>query len=58
MSDFAEKKCVSCESGLPPLDYKEIHKYLKKVNGWDVKTNLYRAFFKGGLPILDQSIMR
>ena len=39
MSDFAEKKCVSCESGLPPLDYKEIHKYLKKVNGWDVKTN-------------------
>ena len=39
MSDLAEKKCVPCEGGLPPLDYKEIHKYLKKVNGWNVKTN-------------------
>jgi len=33
MSDLKEKKCVPCEGGLPSLDYQEIHKYLKKVNG-------------------------
>ena len=37
MSDLTEKKCDPCEGGLPPLDYKEIHKYLKKIDGWDVK---------------------
>jgi len=45
MSDLAEKKCVPCEGGLPPLDYKEIHKYLKKVNGWNVKTNENKNYF-------------
>ena len=45
MSDLAEKKCVPCEGGLPPLDYKEIHKYLKKVNGWNVKTNEKKNYF-------------
>ena len=45
MSDLAEKKCVPCEGGLPPLDYKEIHKYLKKLNGWNVKTNEKKNYF-------------
>ena len=45
MNDLTKKKCVPCESGLPPLDYKEIHKYLKKVNGWDVKTNEKKNYF-------------
>jgi 4a-hydroxytetrahydrobiopterin dehydratase len=45
MDDLAEKKCVSCEGGLPPLDYKEIHNYLKKVNGWEVKKNEKNIFF-------------
>ena len=45
MSDLAEKKCVPCEGGLPPLDYKEIHKYLKKVNGWNVKINEKKNYF-------------
>jgi|TARA_B110000438_G_scaffold255998_1_gene263171 4a-hydroxytetrahydrobiopterin dehydratase len=45
MDDLTEKKCVPCEGNLPPLDYKEIHKYLKKVNGWEVKKNKKNIFF-------------
>ena len=26
-----------CEGNIPAFDYNEIHKYLKKVDGWDVK---------------------
>ena len=45
MSDLEKKKCIPCEAGLPPLDYKEIHKYLKKVNGWKVKINEKKNYF-------------
>ena len=37
MTDLANKKCIPCEGGIPSFDLKEIHKYLKKVDGWDVK---------------------
>ena len=36
MSDLFEKKCVPCEGGVPPLDISEIHKYQKKVDGWEI----------------------
>ncbi len=36
MDDLANKKCVPCEGGIPAFDLKEIHKYLKKIDGWDV----------------------
>ena len=36
MSDLADKKCIPCEGGIPSFDTKEIHNYLKKVDGWDV----------------------
>ena len=36
MSDLANKKCIPCEGGIPAFDIKEIHKYLKKVDGWEV----------------------
>ena len=39
MTDLKEKKCVPCEGGVPSLDLSEIHKYQKKVNGWNVKPN-------------------
>ena len=39
MSDLADKKCIPCEGGVPPFDKSEIHKYLKKIDGWDVKNN-------------------
>jgi len=36
MSDLSKKKCVPCEGGIPAFDLSEIHKYLKKVDGWEV----------------------
>ena len=39
MSKLADKKCIPCEGNIPPFDKSEIHKYLKKVDGWDVKNN-------------------
>ena len=37
MTDLHEKSCIPCRGGVPPFDISEIHKYLKKVDGWDVK---------------------
>tara|TARA_B110000263_G_C15245839_1_gene481660 strand:+ start:48 stop:392 length:345 start_codon:yes stop_codon:yes gene_type:complete len=45
MSDLFNKKCVSCEEGVSALDISEIHKYQKKVDGWDVKANEYKIYF-------------
>ena len=36
MNDLANKKCVPCEGNIPPFNTEEIHKYLKKVDGWNV----------------------
>jgi|TARA_B110000438_G_scaffold142505_1_gene137409 4a-hydroxytetrahydrobiopterin dehydratase len=45
MNDLLKKNCVPCEGGIPPLDLSEIHKYQKKVDGWDVKKNEKEIFF-------------
>ena len=45
MIDLINKKCVSCEGGVSALDLKEIHKYQKKVDGWDVKFNEKKIYF-------------
>ena len=45
MSDLSKKKCVPCEGNIPPFDNNEIHKYLKKVDGWDVKSNNDKSFY-------------
>ena len=45
MSDLADKKCIPCEGGIPGFDIGEIHKYLKKVDGWDVKNNEDKSFY-------------
>jgi len=45
MSELADKKCVSCEGNIPPFDLKEIHKYLKKVDGWHVKSDNEKSYF-------------
>ena len=36
MTDLAKKKCIPCEGNIPPFNPEEIHKYLKKINGWPV----------------------
>ena len=45
MSDLASKKCVPCEGNIPPFKAEEIHKYLKKVDGWEVKSNENKNFY-------------
>jgi 4a-hydroxytetrahydrobiopterin dehydratase len=45
MTDLTKKKCVPCEGGLIPFDVSEIHKYQKKVDGWDVIKNENNIFF-------------
>jgi len=45
MTDLYEKKCIPCRGGIPPFDITEIHKYLKKVDGWDVKKNKDEIYF-------------
>jgi 4a-hydroxytetrahydrobiopterin dehydratase len=45
MSDLAKKKCVVCDGKIPAFDTSEIHKYLKKVDGWDVKNDNEKNFY-------------
>ena len=45
MEDLADKKCVPCEGGIPAFDINEIHKYLKKIDGWDVLEDKDKNFY-------------
>ena len=45
MSDLLNKKCVPCEGGVLPFDISEIHKYQKKVDGWNIIKNEKEKFF-------------
>ena len=45
MSDLFNKSCIPCKGGIPPFEISEIHKYLKKVDGWDVKNKDEKIYF-------------
>ena len=45
MSELLKKKCVPCEGGILPFDISEIHKYQKKVDGWDINKEKKKIFF-------------
>ncbi len=45
MEDLSKKKCVPCDGGIPSFNLGEIHKYLKKVDGWDVKKDENENFY-------------
>ena len=45
MTDLFNKKCVPCEGGIAPFDISEIHKYQKKVDGWNITENEKKIFF-------------
>ena len=45
MTDLHKKNCIPCRGGFPPFDITEIHKYLKKVDGWNVKKNKNEIYF-------------
>ncbi len=44
-NDLHDKNCIPCKGGIPPFDISEIHKYLKKVDGWDVKKKEDETYF-------------
>lgn len=45
MNDLLNKKCAPCEGGILPFDISEIHKYQKKVDGWDILKDKREIFF-------------
>ena len=45
MTDLYEKKCIPCRGGILAFNITEIHKYLKKVDDWDVKKNKDKIYF-------------
>ena len=45
MNDLHEKNCIPCKGGISPFAISEIHKYLKKVDGWDVKKKENEIYF-------------
>ena len=44
-NDLHNKNCIPCKGGIPPFDISEIHKYLKKIDGWNVKKKEDENFF-------------
>ena len=38
-SDLAEKKCVPCEGGVPPVERKEAERLLKSLAGWKLSAS-------------------
>ena len=45
MNDLADKKCIPCQGNIPGFDISEIHKYLKMVDGWEVKEDESKIFY-------------
>ncbi len=45
MVDLLKKKCVPCEGGVIPFDVSEIHKYQKKVDGWEIIKDTKDIYF-------------
>ena len=45
MSELLKKKCVPCEGGVAAFDLSEIHKYQKKVDGWDIVQDEKKVYF-------------
>tara|TARA_B110001450_G_C17600612_1_gene472838 strand:- start:895 stop:1254 length:360 start_codon:yes stop_codon:yes gene_type:complete len=45
MNDLIKKKCAPCEGGVIPFDITEIHKYQKKVDGWNIIKDEKKIFF-------------
>ena len=45
MTDLLNKKCVPCEGDAIPFDITEIHKYQKKVDGWEIVKNNKNIYY-------------
>ena len=51
--DLFKKNCKPCEGGVIPFDISEIHKYQKKVDGWDISKDDKKNFFLNKIFHLD-----
>ena len=45
MEDLSKKKGIAWDGNIPAFDKSEIHKYLKKVDNWDVKSNDDESYY-------------
>ena len=45
MEQFNKKKIIECDSSTLPFETSEIHRYLKKVDGWSLKSNDKKIYF-------------
>jgi 4a-hydroxytetrahydrobiopterin dehydratase len=45
IDDLTKKKCKPCKGGILPFDVSEIHKYQKKIDGWDIIKDNKEIFF-------------
>ncbi len=45
MNDLKNKKCTPCEGKTIPFDISQIHKYQKKVDGWNIIKNNKDIYF-------------
>ena len=45
MNDLAKKKCVPCDGKIPGFDITQIHKHLKMVDGWEVKSDENKIYY-------------
>ena len=45
MTELFNKKCIPCEGGISGFDITEIHKYLKMVDGWEVKPDKSEIYY-------------
>ena len=45
MTELFNKKCIPCEGKMSGFDITEIHKYLKMVDGWEVKADESEIYY-------------
>jgi len=45
MEKLHKKKCIACDGNTTPFDLSEIHKYLKKVDGWHVNRSSEKNYY-------------
>jgi len=45
MSELSNKKCIPCRGDIPGFNINEIHKYLKMVDGWEVKSDENNIYY-------------
>ena len=46
MNDLTQKRCVSCEGGIPPLGKEEVERLLGQVPGWSLSGKWITKEFK------------